>query len=129
MGSVLSVHGFIMMVRCPSVFSRQELPLNERAVDGSLVRKGVEKCERLRKEVHISTHVEHQTLLKLLEYVYSGHLQAAGVELVKELKGFFRHCNLQCLLEILCKRSPKWGTPFPTFDLALALEPARHKFS
>ncbi|KAL6975090.1 hypothetical protein U1Q18_023885 [Sarracenia purpurea var. burkii] len=127
-GNCVSVHGFILMVRCPSLFPRQEFPLNERAVDGSLVRKGVEKCESLRKEVRMSTHVEHQALLKLLEYVYLGHLQA-GVELVKKLKVLFRHCNLQCLLEMLCKRSPKWGTPFPTFDLALALEPARHNFS
>lgn len=107
----LRVHGIIVMVRCPSL-----LPLKEKTSSSSM------------KEVCLSAHVDQQALLKLLEFVYSGYLQAEE-DLVKKLKVLARHCKLQPLLQMLHRRSPKWNTPFPRFDLAVALGPAGHHFS
>ncbi|KAL7217359.1 hypothetical protein ACSBR1_029123 [Camellia fascicularis] len=127
-GEPLSVHGVILTVQCPSLLPPEKLPRNERSSDGSFVRKDAEKCGRLKKEVHLSAQVDRQALLKLLEYVYLGYLQA-GAELVKKLKMFARHCNLQCLLQLLCKKNPKWGTPVPSLNLTSALGPAGQHFS
>lgn len=127
-GEPLSVHGVILAVQCPSLLPPEKLPRNERSSDGSFVRKDAEKCGRLKKEVHLSAQVDRQALLKLLEYVYLGYLEA-GAELVKKLKMFARHCNLQCLLQLLCKKNPKWGTPVPSLNLTSALGPAGQHFS
>ncbi|PSS03165.1 BTB/POZ domain-containing protein [Actinidia chinensis var. chinensis] len=127
-GEPLHVHSVMLMARCPSLLPPQELPLSEITFDGSLARNDLEKCRRIRKEVRLSAHVDQQALLKLLEYIYLGHLQASA-ELVKKLKILARHCNLQSLFQMLSRKRPKWGTPIPTFGLTLALEPAGHHFS
>ncbi|KAF5774008.1 putative chromatin remodeling & transcription regulator BTB-POZ family [Helianthus annuus] len=105
----VNVHGIILSVRCPSL-----LPS--------------EGYTSRRKEIRLSAHVNHQALLKLLEYVYSGHLTATD-DLVKRLKTLAKHCNLQPLLQTLCRNRPKWRTPFPTFDLTSALGPNGFCFS
>lgn len=64
-----------------------------------------------------SSHVDYEALLLLLEYVYWGHLHAAEEETVKKLKILAKRCNLQPLLQLLCRQSPKWGAPFPSFIL------------
>lgn len=97
----VNVHGVILRVRCSSLFPP-------------------EGKTSIRNEIQLSAHVNHQALLKLLEYVYSGHLMA-GEDLVKRLRTLAKHCNLQPLLQMLCKNRPKWRTPFPTFDLMSAL--------
>lgn len=117
----LAVHCIILKVRCP--------PLLPRSVDEFFVRQDGEKRERPRKEVRLkSDKVDRKALLKLLEFVYSGHLQV-GEEVVDKLRGIARHCDLKHLLQILSKENPKWGTPFPTVDLSFALEPAGHHLS
>ncbi|GFQ03220.1 BTB/POZ domain-containing protein at1g04390 [Phtheirospermum japonicum] len=108
------VHEVILTVRCPSL-----LP------PGESVPK--EKSSSI-KAVRLSAHVDQQSLLKLLEYVYSGYLQA-GVDLVKKLRIFARHCKLESLMQMLCRRNPKWGVPIPNFDLRPALGPDGHCFS
>ncbi|XP_076887955.1 BTB/POZ domain-containing protein At1g04390-like [Bidens hawaiensis] len=105
----VSVHGVILSVRCPSLFPYEG------------------KASR-RNEIRLSAHVSHQALLKLLEYVYSGHLMA-GDDLVKSLKTLAKHCNLQPLLQMLCRNRPKWRARFPTFDLTSALGPNGFCFS
>ncbi|KAM0070631.1 putative chromatin remodeling & transcription regulator BTB-POZ family [Helianthus debilis subsp. tardiflorus] len=105
----VNVHGIILSVRCPSL-----LPS--------------EGYTSRRKEIRLSAHVNHQALLKLLEYVYSGHLTATD-DLVKRLKTLAKHCNLQPLLQTLCRNRPKWRIPFPTFDLTSALGPNGFCFS
>ncbi|KAI3703739.1 hypothetical protein L1987_73933 [Smallanthus sonchifolius] len=105
----VNVHGVILRVRCPSLFPSEV------------------RTSR-RNEIRHSAHVNQQALLKLLEYVYSGHL-VAGEELVKRLKTLAKHCNLQPLLQMLCRNRPKWRTPFPTFDLTSALGPNGFCFS
>lgn len=117
----LAVHCIILKVRCP--------PLLPRSVDKFFVRQDGEKRERPRKEVRLkSDKVDRKALLKLLEFVYSGHIQV-GEEVVDKLRGIARHCDLKHLLQILSKENPKWGTPFPTVDLSFALEPAGHHLS
>ncbi|KAA8527155.1 hypothetical protein F0562_008616 [Nyssa sinensis] len=127
-GESLSVHGVILMNRCPLLLPPEELPDNGKASDDSLKRQDMENFERSRKEVRLSAHVDRQALSKMLEFIYLGYLHA-GVDLVKKLKIFARHCKLQCLLQLLCRKIPKWGTPIPGFDLSFALGPAGHHFS
>ncbi|KAL3627094.1 hypothetical protein CASFOL_028457 [Castilleja foliolosa] len=108
------VHEVILTVRCPSL-----LPPSESVPK--------EKSSSI-KSVRLSAHVDQQPLVKLLEYVYSGYLQA-GAELVKKLRIFARHCKLEFLMQMLCRRNPKWGVPKPIFDLRPALGLAEHYFS
>ncbi|KAL7592690.1 hypothetical protein Lser_V15G33945 [Lactuca serriola] len=105
----VNVHGVIVSVGCPSL-----LPSEGKTIG--------------RKEIRLSSHVNHQALLKLLEYVYSGHLKAED-EVVKRLKTLAKHCNLQPLLQLLCRNRPKWRTRAPTFDLTPALGPNGSHFS
>ncbi|CAI9294103.1 unnamed protein product [Lactuca saligna] len=105
----VNVHGVIVSVGCPSL-----LPSEGKTIG--------------RKEIRLSAHVNHHALLKLLEYVYSGHLKA-GEEVVKKLKTLAKHCNLQPLLQLLCRNRPKWRTRAPTFDLTPALGPNGSHFS
>ncbi|CAK9157782.1 unnamed protein product [Ilex paraguariensis] len=120
----VSVHGVILMVRCPSLLP----PLKKKPSGASFVSQDTETCKNFITEVHLSAHVDKTGLLKVLEFVYLGYLQA-GEDLMKKLKIFARHCNLQSLLQMLCRRRPKWGTPIPSFDLSAALGPAGHRFS
>ncbi|XP_071730305.1 BTB/POZ domain-containing protein At1g04390-like [Rutidosis leptorrhynchoides] len=114
----VNVHGAIVKVRCPSLLPCTGVPSDEKTSSGRLVRK----------EVRLSAHVNHKVLLKLLEYVYSGQLKA-GEDTMKKLKTIVRHCNLQPLLQMLCKSRPKWRVPFPSFDLTSALGPDGSHFS
>ncbi|KAK9274579.1 hypothetical protein L1049_021828 [Liquidambar formosana] len=128
-GDSLSVHGIVLMVRCPALLPPKELPVIEKTSDALSVRQDtMNLCNKFRKEVCLSPHVDHQALAKLLEYIYLGYLQA-GEELVKKLKTFAKRCNLKPLLQMLSRKSPKWGTPIPSSDLTLALGPAGCHFS
>lgn len=128
-GQSLSVHGVVFAVRCSALLPPKGLPLKEKTFDGSSIKDFTEKvCGEFQKEVRLSAHVDHETLVKLLEYVYSGYSQA-GEELVKKLKTLAKRCNLQPLLQLLSRKRPKWGTPFPSSDLSLALGPAGLQFS
>ncbi|KVI02380.1 BTB/POZ domain-containing protein At1g04390 isoform X1 [Cynara cardunculus var. scolymus] len=114
----VNAHGVIVRVRCPSLLPSRELPLEAKTSTGHFGGR----------EVRLSAHVNHQALLKLLEYVYSGHLRA-GEDLVKRLRTLAKHCNLQPLLQMLCRNRPKWRTPVPSFDLTSALGPNGFHFS
>ncbi|KAF3438525.1 hypothetical protein FNV43_RR21287 [Rhamnella rubrinervis] len=120
-GECLSVHGVILAIRCPSL-----LPLDQ--ASGSSVPGSMEICAKLMEGIRLSAHVDYQILVKLLEYIYLGYLQA-GEEHVKKLKILAKHCNLQPLLQMLSRKSPKWGAPYPSFDLSVALGPLGHRFS
>lgn len=121
------VHGVILSVRCPSLLPSRE-QLKEKASFGSFSKQDVETHERSINKVRLSAQVDHQTLAKLLEYVYSGYFKA-GEDLVKRLKVYAKHCNLRPLLHMLDRRTPKWGNPLPRFDLTYALESAGYHFS
>ncbi|KAL8162133.1 hypothetical protein V2J09_013622 [Rumex salicifolius] len=108
-GECLSVHGVILFVRCPTLLPPQETSIED--IDGTL---------RVHKEVILSAQVDHQALEKLLDFIYAGYVQVEE-ELVRKLKIFARHCDLQLLLHLLSRRRPKWGDPFPIFDLTRAL--------
>ncbi|KAJ9672915.1 hypothetical protein PVL29_026250 [Vitis rotundifolia] len=127
-GESVSIHGVVLMVQCPSLLQTVELPLDNESSDGSSVRQYTESAKKFKKEVHLSSHLRHQPLVKLLEFVYLGYLQA-GEDLVKSLKSFAKHCKLQPLLQMLHRNRPKWGMPFPGLDLAFALDFDGHTFS
>lgn len=122
----MRVHGVILLVRCPSLLPPEEL-LKEKTFDSSF-KQDSDSCNRLITKVRLSAHVDCQSLTKLLEYLYSGTFEA-GEDLVKKLKILAKHCNLQPLVQLLCGRNPKWGTPFPSFDFTSALGPAGRNFS
>ena len=127
-GESVSIHGVVLMVQCPSLLQTVELPLDKESSDGSSVRQYTESAKKFKKEVHLSSRLRHQPLVKLLEFVYLGYLQA-GEDLVKSLKSFAKHCKLQPLLQMLHRNRPKWGMAFPGLDLALALDFDGHTFS
>nr|XP_043627315.1 BTB/POZ domain-containing protein At1g04390 [Erigeron canadensis] len=114
----VNVHDVIIRVRCPSL-----LPCKELQSEGKK-----STYQYIRKEVRLSAQVNHQALLKLLEYVYSGQLRA-GEDLLKRLRTLAKHCNLQPLLQMLGRSRPKWRTRAPSFDLTSALGPTGCHFS
>ncbi|EXC21326.1 BTB/POZ domain-containing protein [Morus notabilis] len=126
-GDCLSVHGVILAIRCPSLLPFEEFHISEET-NGSSVPSSMGMGDRFQKEIRLSSHVDHQALSRLLDFVYFGYLQAEE-ELVKKLKTLAKRCNLQPLLQMLCCKVPKWGTPFPSYDLSLALGPVGHRFS
>ena len=120
-GESLNVHGVLLLVQCPSLLQTLELPLDKKSSDGSSVRQYTELTKKFKKEVHLSAHVHHLPLVKILEFVYLGYLHA-GEDLVKSLKSFAKHCKLQPLLQMLHRKRPRWGMPFPGLDLTRALD-------
>ncbi|KAL0306141.1 UNVERIFIED_CONTAM: BTB/POZ domain-containing protein [Sesamum radiatum] len=79
------VHEVILTVRCPSLLPRRESVPKEKSSIGSNVKPYMER--RSIKAVRLSAHVDQQSLLKLLEYVYLGYLQASE-DLVKKAENF-----------------------------------------
>ncbi|XP_057765311.1 BTB/POZ domain-containing protein At1g04390 isoform X2 [Salvia miltiorrhiza] len=114
------VHEVILTVRCPSLLPPGAAVPKEKPSNGGSIELDIER--NITKAVHLSAHVDQQSLLKLLEYVYSGYLQAEE-GLIRKLKVFSRHCKLEPLVQMLSKRNPKWGVPIPSFDLSPALRP------
>ncbi|XP_028760602.1 BTB/POZ domain-containing protein At1g04390 isoform X2 [Neltuma alba] len=108
-GNTLSVHGVILAVRCSSLLPPEVSLVKEKRIDGQSIR-----------EVRLSSHVDYEALVKLLEYVYVGYFHA-DEEIVKKLKILAKRCDLQPLLQMLHRQSPKWGTSFPSFDLTPSL--------
>ncbi|XP_058722766.1 BTB/POZ domain-containing protein At1g04390-like isoform X2 [Vicia villosa] len=122
-GDSVSVHGVILAVRCPSLLPSQVLSSSKssKEITDCFVRETV-------REVRYSSHVDYEALLLLLEYVYLGHLHAAEEETVKKLKVLAKRCNLQPLLQLLCRQSPKWDAPFPSFNLTSSPDSAGSYF-
>ncbi|KAK2971978.1 hypothetical protein RJ640_004998 [Escallonia rubra] len=110
-----NVHGVIVTTRCPPLVP-----------PGKLSPSDISEDVKTRK-VCLSSHVDHEVLLKVLDFVYSGYLEA-GEDLVKKLKVFARHCKLQSMLQILCRKHPKWGSSFPSFNLIFALGSSGERF-
>lgn len=104
----MSVHGVILVVRCPSLLPSEVLSSSKRfkEITNHFVGETV-------REVRYSSHVDYEALLLVLEYVYWEHLHAAEEEIVKKLKILAKRCNLQPLLQLLCRQCPKWGASFP----------------
>ncbi|KAK0592630.1 hypothetical protein LWI29_022528 [Acer saccharum] len=127
-GESLNVHSVLLAIRCPSLLPPDEFPCDKKT-SGDTSLNDVDKLSgKLRKEVRLSAHVDCQALQRLLEYAYFGYLEA-GNELVKKLKPLAKSCKLQPLLQLLGRKSPKWGTPVPSSDLAPALGPLGQHFS
>lgn len=126
-GKSLNVHGVILAVRCASLLPPNWPPVNEKMPNySSFTDKS--SFGKIQKEVCLSSHVDDDAMAKLLEYVYRGYLQA-GEELTKKLRSLAKRCKIQTLLHILCRRRPKWGTPFLPYNLMAALGPAGYHFS
>ncbi|KAK8542817.1 hypothetical protein V6N13_136636 [Hibiscus sabdariffa] len=128
-GESVSVHKIVLAVRCPSLLPPEQFPQSAKTADNVLVRDIPKKfCSMLQKEVRLSARVDQQALVKLLDYVYFGYLEA-GEELARKLKTLAKSCNMQPLLLMLCRKIPKWGTPIPNTDLTDALGPFGFQFT
>ncbi|XP_048131055.1 BTB/POZ domain-containing protein At1g04390 isoform X3 [Rhodamnia argentea] len=126
-GTSFCVHGVLLMVRCPLLLP-PEKPFDGGTFDDSSVTNDSDNWHRkFRKEIRLSCHVNRLELEKLLEYVYSGYVQAEE-DTVKRLKILARRCGLHQLSELLSRRIPEWATEIPSFDLKPALGQGRHKF-
>ncbi|XP_062115838.1 BTB/POZ domain-containing protein At1g04390 isoform X2 [Humulus lupulus] len=124
-GECLSAHGVILAVRCPSLLPFEKLHRSDKTAYSSVPSS---MGEDFQKEIRLSAHVDHQALLKLLDFVYMGYLQADEGQL-KKLKRLAKCSNLQPLLQMLCRKFPRWGIPFPTSDLSPALGSLGQHFS
>ncbi|XP_071905526.1 BTB/POZ domain-containing protein At1g04390-like isoform X1 [Coffea arabica] len=123
--SSLCVNEVILSVRCPNLLPVQGPKLKEKSSTGPFLEQQMETHRGSKVEVRLSAHVDHQALVKLLQYVYMGYLQA-GEDVLKNLKILAKHCDLQPLLHMLHRRNPRYGAPIPTFDLTSALGPVGH---
>ncbi|OVA04620.1 BTB/POZ-like [Macleaya cordata] len=112
-GESLSVHGVVLITRCPCMLPTGEFP---------------PYGEKFRREVRLSSRVDSKTLTKLLEFAYLGFVHV-GEDLVKQLKILAKACNFKRLSRILCRKRPKWGTIIPYNDFTPALGSAGHHFS
>ncbi|MBA0783724.1 hypothetical protein Gotri_001386 [Gossypium trilobum] len=122
-GESVSVHKIILAVRCPSLLPPEQFPQSAETTDNFLVKDVPRKCcPMLQKEVRLSARVDQQALLKLLDYVYFGYVEA-GEDLARKLKTLAKSCNMQPLFLMLCRKIPKWGTPIPSSDFTDALGP------
>ncbi|QCD95998.1 Armadillo-type fold [Vigna unguiculata] len=119
-GESLNVHVVILAVRCPSLLPPQLLKSSKEIPD-EFVRETV-------REVRLSSHVDYEALVLLLEYVYLGYLHASE-ETAKKLKILAKRCNLQPLFQMLHRQRPKWGLPFPSVNLTSAFGLAGSCFS
>ncbi|KAH1032805.1 hypothetical protein J1N35_044979 [Gossypium stocksii] len=128
-GESVSVHKIILAVRCPSLLPPEQFPQSAKTTDNFLVRDIPRKCcPMLQKEVRLSARVDQQALLKLLDYVYFGYVEA-GEDLARKLKTLAKSCNMQPLFLMLCRKIPKWGTPIPSSDFTDALGPLGFQFA
>uniref|UniRef100_A0A1J3IM00 BTB/POZ domain-containing protein n=1 Tax=Noccaea caerulescens TaxID=107243 RepID=A0A1J3IM00_NOCCA len=114
-GNSVSVNKIIVAVRCPTL-----LPPEEGARSGSMISS--EKPQRTVQEIRMSANVDTLALIKLLEFAYSGYVEVESTTL-KKLKTLARHCKSNVLLQMLCRRRPKWGSSIPRIDIPLALTP------
>jgi len=122
-GESLSVHAVILAVRCPSLLPPQLLPCRKssKEIADNFVRETM-------REVRLSSHVDYEALVLLLEYVYLGCLHGSE-ETAKKLKILAKRCNLQPLFQMLHRHRPKWGLPFPSFNLTSSFGLAGSCFS
>ncbi|PRQ30625.1 putative chromatin remodeling & transcription regulator BTB-POZ family [Rosa chinensis] len=127
-GECFSVHGVVLAIQCPSLLPPEGLLPSEVTSDDSSVTGSMEVSKEFQKDIRLSAHVDHQALVMLLEYIYLGYVQAEE-ELAKKLRTLAKRCNLQPLLQMLCRKRPKWGIAFPSPDLSAALGPSGHRFS
>lgn len=129
-GQSLNVHKVILLIRCPSLLPPGD-PSDEENISrstASSAKQVTDKGKRIKKEVTLSAQVDQEAISRLLDYIYSGYLQAQGVT-VRKLRMLAKYCNIQPLLQLLCRRRPKWEAPLPGFDLTTALGPVGHEFS
>ncbi|XP_074591044.1 BTB/POZ domain-containing protein At1g04390 isoform X1 [Curcuma longa] len=125
-GQSLLVHAPIILARCPFLLSKSIL---KNAEDNECVdQTGKHHHGKLRHEIQISDRVDNGSLLKLLEYVYTGLIQVDD-NLTKPLKVLAKCCSLESLYDMLSRKLPKWGARFPSYNLSEALKTTGDQFS
>ncbi|XP_038686148.1 BTB/POZ domain-containing protein At1g04390 isoform X2 [Tripterygium wilfordii] len=128
-GQSVSAHGVVLATQCPSLLPPEESDPNGKTSDVSSARDDANELSgKFQKVVRLSSHVDPESLMKLLEYVYFGYLQA-GEEEVMKLKILAKRCKLQPLVRLLCRRRPLCGTLVSSFDLTPALGSSWQSFS
>lgn len=128
-GQSLRVHSAILLARCPYLLPPKETFLKNRILhNGSTSEQETEQDSRKsRHEVRISDRVDHRSLIKLLEYIYTGFFLVEG-DLEKPLKILANCCNLKSLLHMLQRKLPTWGSFCPSCDFTRSLESTENSF-
>ncbi|WOL16222.1 BTB/POZ domain-containing protein [Canna indica] len=126
-GPSLPVHSPIILARCPYLLSgilTKKNTSNDERKDGT----SEDHHRKLSHEIRISDRVDSGSLVKVLEYVYTGFIQVDD-NLTKQLKILAKCCGLKFLYDMLDRKLPRWGTSFPSFSLYEALEVPGNQFS
>ena len=119
-GPHMDVHGVVLAISCPKLLRLEETHLGNMTPHSS-ASSSTETGRELQREIRLSGQVNHQAMLEILKFVYRGYLEAGEVD-TKMLEALAKSYDLQPLLQMLCQERPKWGTPFPRFDLSLAFD-------
>ncbi|XP_020270320.1 BTB/POZ domain-containing protein At1g04390 isoform X2 [Asparagus officinalis] len=112
-GQSLRVHSVILWARCPDLLPKETSLKDEQES---------EQNPRTRQEVRMSDRVDYYSLIKILEYTYTGFLRLEEDHL-KPLKILANCCRLKSLSLMLHRKLPTWGSSSPSCDFTKALEP------
>lgn len=122
-GQSLRAHGAVLSTRCPYLLPPDEILLKSR-----VCHKGSSNEQEIQQnpstsihEVRISDRVDHCSLMKILEYVYTGYFLAEDIHL-KPLKVLANCCSLKSLSHMLNRKLPAWGSKIPSCDFTEALK-------
>ncbi|KAG0451577.1 hypothetical protein HPP92_026348 [Vanilla planifolia] len=78
-------------------------------------------------EMKMSERVDMFSLMKILEFVYTGFILIEE-DMVRPLRSLAKRCGLSSLSHMLHRKSPPWGAPVPAIDLGHVLEPMEELF-
>jgi len=128
-GQSLNVHGAILSARCPYLLPPKETFLKNRVShDGSTNEQVTEQnLRKSRHEVRMSDRVDYYSLIKILEYTYTG-FSLVEDNLLRHLKVLANCCGLKSLSHMLHRKLPTWGSASPNCDFTRALVPTKNSF-
>lgn len=124
-GKSLGVHGAILMARCPALLPLEKLPFKDKSLSSE---SGRSSHRASRQVIHLSSNVDSDALMKLLEYVYTGHCQVDD-DMLRPVSILAKRCNVKSLYEMLKRKQPRCGMPVPICNFTQLLTLAGHPFT
>ncbi|XP_018681252.2 BTB/POZ domain-containing protein At1g04390-like isoform X2 [Musa acuminata AAA Group] len=127
-GQSLQVHSPIIVARCPYLLSNETSLPKKSAWNDWKDQNSEHHHRKMRHEIRISDRVDSVSFVKLLEYIYTGFIQADD-NLRTPLKVLAKHCGLKSLYDMLSRKLPEWGTACASCNFSEALEPIGNQLS
>ncbi|RWW03712.1 hypothetical protein GW17_00033107 [Ensete ventricosum] len=127
-GQSLQVHSPIIVARCPYLLSNETSLPKKSAWNDWKDQNSEHHHRKMRHEIRISDRVDSISFVKLLEYIYTGFIQADD-NLRTPLKVLAKHCGLKSLYNMLNRKLPEWGTACTSCNFSEALEPIGNQLS